>query len=54
MTYLAGFIVIGVKCLFYSDWLGAGPAASTIGSQLGEGETGKSGNTHCTIDVNCG
>jgi hypothetical protein len=54
MTYLASFIVIGVKCLFYSDWLGAGPAASPIGPQLGEGETGKSGNTHRTIDVNCG
>jgi hypothetical protein len=25
MTYLAGLHVIGVKGLFYADWLGAGP-----------------------------
>jgi hypothetical protein len=49
MTYLVGFIVIGVKGLFHSDWLGAGPAASPIGPQLGEGETGKSGTTSSII-----
>jgi hypothetical protein len=26
-TYLAGFIIIGVKGLFHSGWLGAGPAS---------------------------
>jgi hypothetical protein len=31
MTYLAGLFVIGVKGLFHSDWLGAGPAVSPIG-----------------------
>jgi hypothetical protein len=36
MTYLAFFIVIGVKGLFHSVWLGAGPAASPIGPQPGE------------------
>jgi hypothetical protein len=44
MTYLAGFIVIGVKGLLNSDLLGAGPAASPIGPQLDAGEVGKSGN----------
>jgi hypothetical protein len=44
LTYLlAVFIIIGVKGLFHSDWLGAGLAASPIGPQLGEGETEKYG-----------
>jgi hypothetical protein len=43
MTYLASFIITGVKGLFYSDWLGASLATSPIGPQLGEGEMGKSG-----------
>jgi hypothetical protein len=30
MTNLAGFIIIVVKGLLHSDWLGAGPAASPI------------------------
>jgi hypothetical protein len=33
MTYLAGFIIIGVKGLFHSDWR-AGPAASPTGAQV--------------------
>jgi hypothetical protein len=44
MTYLGGFIIIGVKGLFHSDWLGAGLAESPIGSELGEGKMGKSSN----------
>jgi hypothetical protein len=39
------FIVIVVKGLFHSDWLGSSPAASPIGPQLGEGETEQSGNS---------
>jgi hypothetical protein len=31
MTNLAGFIAIGVKGLFHSYWMDAGPAASSIG-----------------------
>jgi hypothetical protein len=38
MIYQASFIVIGVKGLFHSDRLGAGPAASLIGPQMGEEE----------------
>jgi hypothetical protein len=38
MTYLVGFIIIGVKGLFHSDWLGASP----IGPQLRVGKNGKS------------
>jgi hypothetical protein len=48
MTYLAGFIVIRVKGVFHSDWLGA---VSPIGPQLFDGETGQSGNPPCTIEV---
>jgi hypothetical protein len=43
MNYLASFLVIGVKGLLHSEWLGTSPAASPIGPQLGEGKTGKSG-----------
>jgi hypothetical protein len=32
MTYPSSFIIIGVKGLLHSDWLGAGPAASPIGA----------------------
>jgi hypothetical protein len=52
-TYLSAFIAIVVKGLFHSDWLGACPAASPIGPQLGEGETGKSGKPLSTIDLSC-
>jgi hypothetical protein len=48
MTYLAGFIVIGVKDLFRSDGPGADLAASPIGRQPGGGEIGKSVNPHLT------
>jgi hypothetical protein len=48
MTYLAGFIVIGVKGFFHSDWLGAGLSASPIGPQLVAGETGKSSSPYPT------
>jgi hypothetical protein len=43
MTCLGGFYVMAVKGLFHSDWLGAGPAVSPIGSQLGKGEIGRLG-----------
>jgi hypothetical protein len=42
------FIVIVVKGLFHSDWLGFSPAASPIGPKLGEGETEKSSNSPTT------
>ncbi len=45
MTYPASFIVMWVKGLFHSDWLGAVPAGSLICLQLGDGETEKSGIT---------
>ncbi len=44
MTYLASFIIIGIKGLFRSDWLGEARAASPVGPQLVAGETGKSSN----------
>jgi hypothetical protein len=44
MTYLAGFIITGMKGLFHSDWLDAGLVAYPIGQQLVAGETGKFGN----------
>jgi hypothetical protein len=44
MTYLASYIIIWVKGLFHSDWLGASLAVSPIGPQLGEGEIGQSSN----------
>jgi hypothetical protein len=55
MTYLACFIVIVVKGLFHSDWLGVGPAA--IGPLLVAGQMGKSGNPphyRCELGVNSG
>ncbi len=42
MTYLVSFNIIWVKGLLNSDWLCASPAASPIGPQLRDGETGKS------------
>ncbi len=56
MTYLAVFIVIWGKGLFYSDWLGDDPAASPIGPQLRSGGTGNSGTPPPpqTIEVNYG
>jgi hypothetical protein len=36
MTYLADFIVIGMKGLFHSDWQDADPVASSIGPLLGD------------------
>ncbi len=36
MTYLAGFIIMGVEGLYRTNWLGESPAASPIGPQLGE------------------
>jgi hypothetical protein len=44
MTYLAGFIVIRVKGLFRSDWLGASLEASPIGPQLVGGKMGNASN----------
>jgi hypothetical protein len=43
MTYLAGFIAVGVIGLFLSDWLEA-DRVSYYWPQHGEGEIGKSGN----------
>jgi hypothetical protein len=37
----------------HSDWPDADPVASSIGPQLGAGETGISGNPSRTVDVNC-
>jgi hypothetical protein len=53
MTHLGGFIVMGVKGIVHSDWLGAGPAVSPIGSQLAKEEIGKLGPP-CTIEMSCG
>ncbi len=44
MTYLASYIIIWVKGLFHSVWLGASLAVSPFDPQLGEGETGQSSN----------
>ncbi len=55
--YLAGFIIMGMKGLYHANWLGESPAASPIGSQLGEWETRKSGNLpplHYRYEVNTG
>jgi hypothetical protein len=46
MTYPAS-----LKDLFHSDWLGAAQAASPIGPQLGERETGKSDTPPRTANV---
>jgi hypothetical protein len=51
MTYLTGFIVIEMNDRFYSDWLGAGPAAPPIGPQLRERERKRQENPATPLQI---